>query len=143
MLSIDRILPRARGLYPDRPAVNGGDGWLTFEQIGKRVDALSGALAGLGMRPGDRVAVLDFNSARYLEAYYAAAQAGFVMVPLNSRLAAPEVEYILKDCTAKVLIASPPLFPSGGGASGPDSKPRGGRDVRSRPRQVVRLRSVY
>jgi long-chain acyl-CoA synthetase len=111
MLSIDRILPRARALYPDRPAVNGGEGWLTFEQLGQRVDALSGALAGLGVKPGDRVAVLDFNSARYLEAYYAAAQAGIVMVPLNSRLAAPEVEYILKDCATKVLIASPPVFP--------------------------------
>ncbi len=63
------------------------------------------------MKRGDRVAVLDVNSARYLEAYYAAAQAGFVMVPLNSRLAAPEVEYILKDCTTKVLIASPSVFP--------------------------------
>jgi long-chain acyl-CoA synthetase len=112
MLSIERILPRARALYPNRPAVNGGDGWLTFEQFGKRVDALAGALAGLGMQQGDRVAVLDLNSARYLEAYYAAAQAGFVMVPLNARLAAPEIEYILNDCAAKVLIAAPPLLPA-------------------------------
>jgi len=111
MLSIDRILPRARALYPDRPAINGGESWLTFEQLGKRVDALAGALAALGMKRGDRVAVLDVNSARYLEVYYAAAQAGFVMVPLNARLAAPEIEYILKDCTTKVLIASPALFP--------------------------------
>jgi acyl-CoA synthetase (AMP-forming)/AMP-acid ligase II len=64
MLSIERILPRARALFPDRPALNGGDGWLTFEQLGKRVDALASALAALGMGPGDRKAVLDLNSAR-------------------------------------------------------------------------------
>jgi long-chain acyl-CoA synthetase len=111
MLSIERILPRARAQYPNRRAVNGGDGWLSFAQLGQRVDALAGALAALGMCKGDRVAVLDVNSVRYLEAYYAAAQAGFVLVPLNSRLAAPEVEYILNDCTAKVLIAAQSYVP--------------------------------
>jgi long-chain acyl-CoA synthetase len=110
MLSIERILPRARKLYRDRSAVNRDGVWLTFEQLGQRVDALAAGLASLGMQRGDRVALLDFNSAEYLEVYYAAAQAGFIFVPLNSRLAAPELKYILNDCGAKVLIASKPFF---------------------------------
>lgn len=110
MLSIERILPRARALYGERPAVSQGDAWLTFEQLGQRVDALAAGLASLGVKRGDRVALLDFNSPGYLEGYYAAAQAGFVFVPLNSRLAAPEIKYILNDCGAKVLIASQPFF---------------------------------
>jgi long-chain acyl-CoA synthetase len=110
MLSIERILPRARRLYRDRPAVNRNGAWLTFEQLGKRVDALAAGLASLGLQRGDRVALLDFNSAEYLETYYAAAQAGFIFVPLNSRLAAPELKYILNDCRANVLIASKPFF---------------------------------
>jgi long-chain acyl-CoA synthetase len=110
MLSIERILPRARKLYRDRPAVNRNGAWLTFEQLGQRVDALAAGLSSLGMQRGDRVALLDFNSAEYLENYYAAVQAGFVFVPLNSRLAAPELKYILNDCGAKVLIVSKPFF---------------------------------
>jgi len=111
MLSIERILPRARKLYRDRPAVNRNGTWLTFEQLGRRVDALAAGLVSMGMQRGDRVALLDFNSAEYLEVYYAAAKAGFIFVPLNSRLAAPELKYILNDCGAKVLIASKPFFP--------------------------------
>lgn len=111
MLSIERILPRARALYPDRPAMNRGDAWLTFEQVGKRVDALAAGLAASGVQRGDRVALLDVNSPAFLEAYYATAQAGFIFVPLNSRLAAPELSYILNDCGAKALIVSQPFFP--------------------------------
>jgi long-chain acyl-CoA synthetase len=110
MLSIERILPRARALYPDRPAINNGSAWLTFEQLGKRVDALVAALSSLGLARGDRIALLDINSPTCLECYYACAHAGYVFVPLNSRLAAPELTYILADCAATVLIASPPFF---------------------------------
>ena len=63
------------------------------------------------IKQGDRVALLDVNSHRYAEAYYACAQAGMVFVPLNSRLAAPELNYILNDCGAKALLLSDSFFP--------------------------------
>jgi long-chain acyl-CoA synthetase len=110
MLSIERILPRARAQYPDRPAINTGGAWLTYDQLGKRVDALAAALPSLGLARGDRVALLDVNSPACLECYFACAHAGYVFVPLNSRLAAPELTYILNDCAATVLIVSPPFF---------------------------------
>ena len=111
MLPISHILPRACAMYPHRLAVWDGEARLTFEELGRRVDALAGALKAQGLEQGDRVALLDVNSHRYAEAYYACAQAGMVFVPLNSRLALPELKYILNDCGAKALLLSDPFFP--------------------------------
>ena len=63
-----------------------------------------------GIGRNDRVAILDVNSHHYAEAYYACAQAGMVLVPLNSRLAVPELKYILNDAGAKALLVSEPFF---------------------------------
>lgn len=104
MLQIDRILKRARRLYGERNAIADQDGWMTYETLGKRVDALSRGLRQLGLQRGDRVAFLDHNSRQFLECYYATAQAGFVFVPLNSRLSGAEIAFILNDCSARVLI---------------------------------------
>ena len=110
MLSISHILPRACAMYPDRLAVWDGELRLTFEQLSRRVDALAGALKEQGVGRNDRVAILDVNSHHYAEAYYACAQAGMVLVPLNSRLAVPELKYILNDAGAKMLLVSEPFF---------------------------------
>ena len=110
MLQISSILPRARAMFPDRLAIWDGEVRLTFDELGRRVDALTGALKAQGIKPGDRVAILDVNSYRYAEAYYACAQGGMVLVPLNSRLAAPELKYILNDAGAKAILASDAFF---------------------------------
>lgn len=104
MLSIEHILPRARRLYGNRKAIASGETWLSFEAVAERVEALHAALAGLGLRPGDRVAMLDFNSAPYLEVSYASVEGQFIFVPLNARLSAPELAYCLKDSGAAVLV---------------------------------------
>ena len=57
-----------------------------------------------GVQPGDRVAILALNSDRYLELMYAIPWLGAVMVPVNTRLATPEVRYILEDSGARVLF---------------------------------------
>ncbi|MGE0733492.1 MAG: long-chain-fatty-acid--CoA ligase [Alphaproteobacteria bacterium] len=110
MFPISRILPRARAMYPDRLAIWDGDVRLNFEQLGRRVDALAGALKGRGLGKGDRVAILDGNSHRYAEAYYACAQAGMILLPLNSRLSVPELKYILDDAGADTVLISDPFF---------------------------------
>src|SRR5262245_53243352 len=110
MIPISWILPRARAMFPDRPAIIDGDVRHSFEQLGRRVDALVSGLKAKGVNQGDRVAILDVNSSIYAEAYYACAQAGMVLVPLNSRLAPPELRYILNDAGAKVLLVSDPFF---------------------------------
>src|SRR5438105_6496883 len=110
MFPISHILPRARALYPDRLAVWDGEKRFTFEELGRRVDQLVGALKAKGVKRGDRVGILDVNSYRYAEAYYACAQAGMILLPLNSRLAPPELKYVLNDSGAKALIVTEPFF---------------------------------
>jgi long-chain acyl-CoA synthetase len=110
MFPISHILPRARALYADRLAVWDGEKRFTFEELGRRVDQLVGALKAKGVKRGDRVGILDVNSYRYAEAYYACAQAGMILLPLNSRLAPPELKYVLNDSGAKALIVTEPFL---------------------------------
>ncbi|OGA02220.1 MAG: hypothetical protein A3H35_14635 [Betaproteobacteria bacterium RIFCSPLOWO2_02_FULL_62_17] len=110
MFPISHILPRARALFADHLAVWDGEKRFTFEELGRRVDALVGALKAKGVKRGDRVGILDVNSHRYAEAYYACAQAGMILLPLNSRLAPPELKYVLNDSSAKALIVTEPFF---------------------------------
>jgi long-chain acyl-CoA synthetase len=110
MFPISHILPRARALYPDRLAIWDGEKRFSFEELGRRVDSLAGAFKTKGLKRGDRVGVLDVNSHRYAEAYYACAQAGMILLPLNSRLAPPELKYVLKDSGARALIVAEPFF---------------------------------
>jgi long-chain acyl-CoA synthetase len=112
LLSISHVLARARAMYSDRLAVWDGDNRLTYQELGQRVDALAGALKALGLQKGDRIAILDVNSQRYLECYYAAAQTGIVLLPLNSRLAPAEITYILNDAGAKALFLSGRFWPT-------------------------------
>ncbi|WP_375779395.1 long-chain-fatty-acid--CoA ligase [Bradyrhizobium sp. ma5] len=109
MLPIGAVLSRARRLYGGQEAVADEDGWITYERLGSRVDALSSAFAQSGLGRGDRVAILDVNSRQYLEVYYATAQSGITLVPLNSRLSPPEIEFILRDCEARALVVSHPF----------------------------------
>jgi long-chain acyl-CoA synthetase len=109
--SIADVLPRANSHYPDRLSVWDGGTQLTYRQLARRVAALAAGLAALGLKQTDRLAILDVNSFRYLEAYYAAAHGGFTLVPLNARLSAAEIEYILNDAGAKILLAAQPFLP--------------------------------
>jgi long-chain acyl-CoA synthetase len=109
--SIADVLPRANSYYPNRLAVWDGDTRLTYRELARRVASLAAGLVALGLKRGDRVAILDVNSFRYLEAYYAAVHGGFALVPLNARLSAPEIEYILNDAGAKILLVAQAFFP--------------------------------
>lgn len=110
MYPASRILARAVAFFPDRPALVDGDVRLTYRELGARVNRLANALLALGLEPGDRVAILDWNSHRYAEAYYACAVAGLTFLPLNSRLAAPELEYIFNDSDARAVLLSAPFL---------------------------------
>ena len=76
----------------------------TFKEWNERSSRLANALASLGMKKGDRFAVLAYNCVEWMEIYVAAAKGGYICVPLMFRLAAPEMEYIINHCEAKVFI---------------------------------------
>ncbi len=110
MYPASRILSRAVASFPDRPALIDGDIRLSYRALGERVNRLANALCDMGLKRGDRVAILDWNSHRYAEAYYACAVAGLTFLPLNSRLAAPELEYIFNDSDARAVLMSEPFL---------------------------------
>ena len=93
MYPLAHILQRAIALYPERAAVIDGASRFSYRHL------------------GDRVSILDLNSHRYLEGYYACAHGGLAFMPVNSRLAVPELRYVLKDSDARALLFSEPFLP--------------------------------
>src|SRR4051812_48079229 len=95
---------RAVKYYPQKTAVIDGEKEFTYQEFGQRVDRLSAALYLAGIGEGDHVAVMLPNTHYMLECFYGIGQLGAVMVPLNYRLAAGDLEYIIKHSDAKMLI---------------------------------------
>jgi fatty-acyl-CoA synthase len=99
-----RCLRYAEEQFPGNTAVVCDDWRFTYRQFAERAGRLGGALCALGVNPGDRVAFLSSNCHRLLEAYYGVVEAGAVLLPLNIRLAAPELAYILNDAGVKFIF---------------------------------------
>jgi fatty-acyl-CoA synthase len=91
--------------WPDKIGIKDMNKAYTFKQWDDRACRLANALADMGLKKGERFAVLAYNCVEWLEIYAAAAKGGFVCVPLMFRLAQPEMEYILNHCEAKILIS--------------------------------------
>lgn len=95
---------RALKYYPNKTAVIDGDKEFTYQEFGKRVDRLSAALKQAGIGKGDHVAVMLPNTHYMLECFYGICQLGAVMVPLNYRLSAGDLEYIIRHSDSRMLI---------------------------------------
>ncbi len=76
----------------------------TWIECQERITRLAGALHGLGVKEGDRVAILAMNSDRYFEYFYGVPWAGAVFVPINTRLAPAEIAFWLNDSGSEVLL---------------------------------------
>ncbi len=101
---IDDLLDRAAQAFGERCAVVADDERLSYAELLDRVERLATGLQALGVEPGERVAILDKNGPRYLELYFALPRIGAVAVPLNYRLAVPELAFIMKDSNATTLF---------------------------------------
>ncbi|MDW3213336.1 MAG: AMP-binding protein [Ilumatobacteraceae bacterium] len=97
-------IERALAVAADREALVCDGRRLTYREFAARLEQLHGALSGLGLRPGDRVAILLFNSIEFTELYCGVPMSGLVQVPLNFRWAEPELAYALADSGARVLV---------------------------------------
>ena len=93
----------------DRVALVEGSTELTYEAFERRTNQLARALLGLGVRRGDRVGVLLLNSVAFMEVVFATAKLGAIVVPINYRLQAPEIGYILSDAGIDVFAYHPTL----------------------------------
>jgi fatty-acyl-CoA synthase len=103
-LLVTDFLKRAARLYPDKLAVVDGQRRFSYRELEERVDRLSNALLDLGLERGDRVCILSPNSHFFLESFYATAQVGIVLVPLNYRLVAADHEYILNHAGVSAVL---------------------------------------
>ena len=103
-LTLQLSLNKATSLWPHRKAIVDGDKSFTYAEFGQRVGRLAEYLLSLGLDTGSIVAIMAPNCHEFMEAYYACAVLGIVIVPLNFRLAAAEISDILKDSEASALI---------------------------------------
>jgi fatty-acyl-CoA synthase len=106
-----RFLRYAGQQFAGDLAIVCGDQRFTYAQFADRAARLAGALRAAGARSGDRVAFLSTNCHRLLEAYYGVLEADCVLLPLNVRLAPPELSYVLSDAGARFLFVEQALVP--------------------------------
>jgi fatty-acyl-CoA synthase len=93
--------------YPDEPYIKYGELELTKREFNARINRLAHTFQEMGLRKGDRFAALLANTNVFLEVLLALNKLGGIMVPLNFRLAPPELEYILNDSEPLGIIYSP------------------------------------
>jgi len=91
-------------MFEDQEILVFEDQRLTYGQLWSNIQQLANGLRSLGVQRGDCVAVLQTNSHRYVETYYATAALGAVFLPLNYRAKLPELEYMVTAAKAKLLI---------------------------------------
>src|SRR5262245_53386009 len=97
-------LGRAARYYAERTAFSVNGNPTTFREVNDRVAKVAAALTERGFRFGDRVAALLPNEPEYIELIYACAWLGLIIVPINTRLSAPEIDHILGDASPRGLI---------------------------------------
>jgi fatty-acyl-CoA synthase len=96
-------------MEPEATALIQGKRRLTYRQLEQRSAAFARALSDAGVRAGHRVAYLGPNDIATFETLFAAAQLGATFVPLNTRLAPPEIAFMIDDCAPSALVVGPEL----------------------------------
>ncbi|HEY3830898.1 MAG TPA: long-chain fatty acid--CoA ligase [Acidimicrobiia bacterium] len=97
--------------FPDRVLARTADDAVTYGQMAERSAALAAGLERRGVGAGDVVALLSYNCIEFLEAIFAANHLGAIAMPINWRLAAPEVAYILEHSQARAIVCDDALAP--------------------------------
>jgi acyl-CoA synthetase (AMP-forming)/AMP-acid ligase II len=115
-LTVSDFIDRAVGVYGDRTAVvdepdQPAPGWgsPTWARVGELARAQAAGLDRLGVPQGERVAIVSHNSARLLTSFFGVSGYGRILVPINFRLVAEEVAYIVEHAGATVLLVDPEL----------------------------------
>jgi fatty-acyl-CoA synthase len=109
LLTVAEMVSAQARLQPDKIGARDSRRALTFRQWDERASRLANALLGLGLAQGDRVALLAYNCLEWMELYVALARAGLVAVPINFRLAEPEILYIAQHCEARAFVVQSDL----------------------------------
>jgi fatty-acyl-CoA synthase len=114
-LTLTDFVERAALVHGERPAVvdepgtPGSLGTITYSQLRRRANGMGKALEAMGVGVGDRVAIVSPNASRFLTTLYGTSANGRIVVPINFRLTAQEVSYIVEHSGASVLLVDPEL----------------------------------
>ncbi len=103
-MNISELLARNARKFPEKTAVIEGESSLSYAEVNCMVNRLASSLARLGVGRGDKVALYMPNTKEFAVSYFAVLRLGAVVVPINARLTAAEVQYILGHSEAKALI---------------------------------------
>jgi fatty-acyl-CoA synthase len=114
-LLLGEIMARNSRKFPDKEALVYGKTRLTYRQLNARINRLAHALLALGIRKGDKLAVMAHNCNQFMEAYFALAKIGGVAVPLNFRLNIEETKYIVNHSDAQAFMMGEAFVPTAKG----------------------------
>ncbi|WP_457951107.1 long-chain-fatty-acid--CoA ligase [Pseudarthrobacter sp. alpha12b] len=112
-ISVAAILAESAKRTPDSIALVVGEEQVSYGDLWRQTRTYAGALRARGVGPGDAVAVLIPNVPDFARVYYAILSLGAIVVPVHALLKAREIEYVLQDSGAKLLICAAPLLPEG------------------------------
>ncbi|MEO8559608.1 MAG: class I adenylate-forming enzyme family protein [Rhodospirillales bacterium] len=102
--TLDRVLARMAGEFADRPYVLTDEVQWSYAEVQDRAERFASGLAQIGVKPGDRVALLMANYAEFVPLAYAVWRLGATLIPMNFAFRATELGYVLKQSAARVLI---------------------------------------
>ncbi|WP_240506711.1 class I adenylate-forming enzyme family protein [Thermoactinospora rubra] len=146
-MTVPELIRQAADRYGRREFLRFPGESLSFAEVDARSDRMARALAGRGVRPGDRVAVMLDNVPGWPLSWIAILKAGAITVPINVRYRAADLSFVLRDSGAVAVITSPeyaPLVEEVGGRvwlldslTGPDSPDSGGFAVPAKPDDVA------
>src|SRR5215813_5310026 len=110
-MDLGSVLRHSAARSPRKTAVICDDQIVSYEALDRSTDALARWLVQEGLRTGDRVAIHWCNSVEVVNLYFACFKSGLIAVPINNRLKAPEIAYILGHSKAKLCFSQPELAP--------------------------------
>jgi fatty-acyl-CoA synthase len=110
-LLVKQLLLNALSLYADQEITYRGELRFTYREFRRRVGRLASALGGLAARQGTTVAVMDWDSHRFLESYFAVPMMGATLLTVNVRLSPQQIAYTLRDSAAEVVLAHADFLP--------------------------------
>lgn len=111
-IPLSEMLARTAAMYPRRAATRFYDATLSYRRLAELVDRFAGALHDLGVRQGDRVAIMLPNTPQFVIAFYATQRLGAIAVPTNPLYKERELAYQLADAGVETLIVLDRLYPT-------------------------------
>src|SRR5271157_6507746 len=110
-LLIKTLLQAGLTSAPEQEIIYAEKKRFSYRELGQRIGRLASGLAGLGVRPGDTVGVMDWDSHRYLECFFAVPMMGAVLRHINPRLSAEQILYTINHAGDNVILVNGDFLP--------------------------------